>query len=157
MRVLWERFDWVLPIFLKSLKSGSVAGIIEKYRECNAYVQLWDANSTALPQSYLASIRSGGATLLEMWIIWDGMLNYGLAGRSQNVLFNLYLIDSKIKYKKLIFFIVTPCQIWDQIWKRLHIIYILLSPIIMFGFQKNSRNHRVIIAVKAEWSVLSTK
>ena len=36
-----------------------------------------------------------------MWIIWDGrMLNYGLAGRSQNVLFNLYLIYTKIEYKK---------------------------------------------------------
>jgi hypothetical protein len=47
-----------------------------------------------------------------MWIIWDGrMLHYGLAGRSQNVLFNLYLIDTKIEYKKSIFFIVTPCQI----------------------------------------------
>jgi hypothetical protein len=39
------------------------------------------------------------------------MLNYGLAGRFQNVLFDLYLIDTKIEYKKLIFFIVTPCQI----------------------------------------------
>jgi hypothetical protein len=47
-----------------------------------------------------------------MWIIWDGrMLHDGLAGRSQNVLFNLYLIDTKIEYKKSIFFIVTPCQI----------------------------------------------
>ena len=37
-----------------------------------------------------------------MWIIWDGrMLNYGLAGRSQNVLFNLYLIYTKIEYKKI--------------------------------------------------------
>jgi hypothetical protein len=36
-----------------------------------------------------------------MWIIWDGMmLHYGLAGRSQNVLFNLYLVDTKIEYKK---------------------------------------------------------
>jgi hypothetical protein len=42
--------------------------------------------------------------MLEMWIIWDGrMLHYRLAGRSQNVLFNLHLIDSKIEYKKLTF------------------------------------------------------
>jgi hypothetical protein len=41
MRVLWERFDWVLPIFLKViLKSGSAASITEKSRECNAYAQL---------------------------------------------------------------------------------------------------------------------
>jgi hypothetical protein len=47
---------------------------------------------------------------LEIWIIWDGrMLNYGLAGRSQNVLFNLYLIYTKIEYKKINIFIVTPC------------------------------------------------
>jgi hypothetical protein len=44
--------------------------------------------------------------LLEMWIIWDGgMLNYGLAGRSQNVLFNLHLIDTKIEYKKIKIFL----------------------------------------------------
>ena len=36
------------------------------------------------------------------------MLHYRLAGRSQNVLFNLHLIDSNIEYKKLTFFIVTP-------------------------------------------------
>ena len=88
-----------------------------------------------LPQSYPASIVSGGGIPLEMWIIWDGMmLHYGLAGRSQNVLFNLYLVASKIECKKSIFFILTPCQIWDQIWKRLDF---LLSPIsYMFGFPK---------------------
>ena len=32
--------------------------------------------------------------LLEMWIIGDSrMLNYGLAGRSQNVLFNLLVLN----------------------------------------------------------------
>jgi hypothetical protein len=47
-----------------------------------------------------------------MWIIGDGrMLHYGLAGRSQNVLFNLYLNDTKIEYKKINIFILTPCQI----------------------------------------------
>ena len=44
-----------------------------------------------------------------MWIIWDGrMLNYGLAGRSQNVLFNLYLIYTKIEYKKINIFYSDP-------------------------------------------------
>jgi hypothetical protein len=33
------------------------------------------------------------------------MLNYGLAGRSQNVLFNLYLIYTKIEYKKKYYFL----------------------------------------------------
>jgi hypothetical protein len=81
MKVLWERFDWILQIFLESyfiLKNASAAGIIEKSRKCNAYAQLSHANSTALPQSYPASIGSGGGSLLEMWIIWDGrMLHYG--------------------------------------------------------------------------------
>ena len=36
------------------------------------------------------------------------MLNYGLAGRSQNVLFNLYLIDTKIEYKKINIFYSNP-------------------------------------------------
>ena len=36
------------------------------------------------------------------------MLNYGLAGRSQNVLFNLYLIDTKIEYKKINIFYSDP-------------------------------------------------
>ena len=126
MGAIWLDF----PNLSQKLKSGSAAGIIEKSRERNAYAQLWDANSTALPQSYPASIGSGGGTPLEMWIIWDGrMLHYGLAGRSQNVLLNLYLIATKIEYKKIIFFIVTPCQIWDQIWKRLDILGILLSRI----------------------------
>ena len=44
-----------------------------------------------------------------MWIIWDGrMLHYGLAGRSQNVLFNLYLIATKIEYKKINIFYIDP-------------------------------------------------
>jgi hypothetical protein len=44
-----------------------------------------------------------------MWIIWDGrMLHYGLAGRSQNVLFNLYLIATKIEYKKFNIFYIDP-------------------------------------------------
>ena len=36
------------------------------------------------------------------------MLNYGLAGRSQNVLFSLYLIDTKIKYEKIDIFYSDP-------------------------------------------------
>ena len=92
------------PFLKVILKNGSAAGIIEKSRKGNAYAQLRDVNSTALPQNYPASIGSGGASLLEMWIIWDGrMLNYGLAGRSQNVLSNLYLIDTKIEYKNHFF------------------------------------------------------
>jgi hypothetical protein len=44
-----------------------------------------------------------------MWIIWDGrMLHYGLAGRSQNVMFNLYLIATKIEYKKNNNFYIGP-------------------------------------------------
>ena len=47
--------------------------------------------------------------MLEMWIFWDGrILNYGLAGRSQNVLFNLYLLDTKIEYKKIYIFYSDP-------------------------------------------------
>ena len=36
------------------------------------------------------------------------MLHYGLAGRSQNVLFNLYLIATKIEYKKINIFYIDP-------------------------------------------------
>ena len=36
------------------------------------------------------------------------MLHYGLAGRSQNVLFNLYLLDTKIEYKKINIFYSDP-------------------------------------------------
>ena len=46
---------------------------------------------------------------MAMWIFWDGrMLNYGLAGISQNTLFSLYLIDSKIEYKKIDIFYSDP-------------------------------------------------
>ena len=40
------------------------------------------------------------------------MLNYGLAGRSQNVLFNLYLIYPKIEYKKSIVFYSDPLLVF---------------------------------------------
>ena len=102
-KIVWGFYGSDLTGFYQSflkviLKSRSAAAIIEKSRKCKAYAQLWDANSTALAQSYPASIGSGGAILLEMWIIWDGrLLHYGLAGRSQNVLFNLYLIATKIE------------------------------------------------------------
>ena len=44
-----------------------------------------------------------------MWIFRDGkMLNYGLDGISQNVLFSLYLIDTKIEYKKIDIFYSDP-------------------------------------------------
>ena len=36
------------------------------------------------------------------------MLNYGLARRSQNVLFNLYLINTNIEYKKINIFYSDP-------------------------------------------------
>jgi hypothetical protein len=36
------------------------------------------------------------------------MLHYGLAGRSQNVLFNLYLIATNIEYKKINIFYNDP-------------------------------------------------
>ena len=104
-KIVWAFHGRDLTGFYQSftkviLKSGSAAGIIK-----NDW-KLWDAHSTALPQSYPASIGSGGAAPLEMWIFWDGrMLNYGLAGRSQNVLFNLYLLDTKIEYKKNRYFL----------------------------------------------------
>ena len=36
------------------------------------------------------------------------MLNYGMARRSQNVLFSLHLIDTKIEYKKINIFYSGP-------------------------------------------------
>jgi hypothetical protein len=52
--------------YLKNLflKSGSAARIIGKSRKGDAYAHLGDANSTALPQSYPASIGSGCGILL---------------------------------------------------------------------------------------------
>jgi hypothetical protein len=38
------------------------------------------------------------------------MLSYVLAGRSQNVLFKLYLIATRIDYKKSVFFLVTLAE-----------------------------------------------
>ena len=62
----------------------------------------FDSSAPELSSKY----RVGKSILLEMWIFWDGrMLNYGLAGRSQNVLFNLYLLDTKIEYKKNRYFL----------------------------------------------------
>ena len=67
--------------------------------------RLFDSSAPELSSKY----RVGKSILLEMWIFWDGrMLNYGLAGRSQNVLFSLYLIDTKIEYKKIDIFYSDP-------------------------------------------------
>ena len=67
-----------------------------------------DSSAPELSSEY-TSIGSGSAAPLEMWNFWDGrMLNYGLAGRSQNVLVNLYLIDAKIEYKKIDIFYSDP-------------------------------------------------
>ena len=64
----------------------------------SALRRLFDSSAPELSSNY----RVGKSILLEMWIFLDGrMLNYGPAGRSQNVLFNLYLIDTNIEYKKI--------------------------------------------------------
>ena len=147
--IVWAFYGSDLTGFYQSfikviLKSGSAAGIIEKSREGDAYAQLWDPNSTTLPQSYPASIGSGGGIPVEMWIFWDGrMLNCGLAGISQNVLFSLYLNDTKIEYKKSIFFIVTPSLFWDRIWIRLRIWWRLVKE-----FFKKTKNWRIYRAGK---------
>ena len=145
MRVLWERFDLVLLIFLKSYFKKWIRGRnnwkISRMQRIRRALRRY-RNSTALPQSYPASIGSGMSILLEIWIILDGrMLNYGLAGRSQNVLFNLYLLYTKIEYKKSIFFIVTPCLFWDRIWIRLRIWWRLVKE--FFKKIKNWRIYRV--------------
>ena len=103
-KFVWAVYGGHLTGFCQSviLKNDQQQTKSKKSQKVPGYEPLWYAHSTALPQSYPASIGSGGGILLEMWIIWDGrMLNYGLAGRSQNVLFNLYLIYTKIEYKKI--------------------------------------------------------
>ena len=67
--------------------------------------RLFDSSAPELSSKY----RVGGAAPLEMWIFWDGrILNYGLAGRSQNVLFHLHLIDTNLEYKKIDIFYSDP-------------------------------------------------
>ena len=93
------------------LKSGSAAGIIENLENATHATSSETLIRQLCPRAS-SKYRVGKSIMLEMWIFWDGrILNYGLAGRSQNVLFNLYLLGTKIEYKKSIFFIVTPCQI----------------------------------------------
>jgi hypothetical protein len=78
-----------------------------------------------------------------MWIIWDGrMLNYGLAGRSQNVLFNLYLIDIKIEYTKnnILYSDPLPDLRSDLEASR----YSAFAYI--FGFFEIPNNHRVMVS-----------
>ena len=113
-KFVWAVYGGDLTGFCQSfrkviLKNDQRQTKSKKSQNVHGYEPLWYAHSTALPQSYPASIGSGGAILLEMWIIWDGrMLNYGLAGRSQNVLFNLYLTYTKIEYKKINIFYSDP-------------------------------------------------
>ena len=146
-KFVWAVYGGDLTGFCQSfrkviLKNDQRQTKSKKSQKVPGYEPLWYAHSTALPQSYPASIGSGRGILLEMWIIWDGrMLNYGLAGRSQNVLFNLYLIYTKIEYKKSIFFIVTPCLFWDRIWIRLRIWWKLVKE--FFKKIKNWRIYRV--------------
>ena len=77
------------------------------------------------------------------------MLNYGLAGRSQNVLFNLYLnlylLDTKIEYKKKIDILYSdplPDLRPDLSQKRLDI---LLSPMcLVFNNSKKPQSFGVL-------------
>jgi hypothetical protein len=69
------------------------------------------------------------------------MLNYGLAGRSKNVLFNLHLIAvliaTKIEYKKKInIFYSDPVP---DLRPDLESVWIFCFPY-MFGFQKKNKN-----------------
>ena len=110
-KFVWAVYGGDLTGFCQSfrkviLKNDQRQTKSKKSQNVHGYEPLWYAHSTALPQSYPASIGSAGGILLEMWIFWDGrMLDYGLAGRSQNVLFNLYLLDTKIEYKKNRYFL----------------------------------------------------
>ena len=75
------------------------------------YEPLWYAHSTALPQSYTASIGSGRCVLKFKALIRP----YGLAGchqwvtgRSQNVLIHLHLVNARITYKNMDIFYIDP-------------------------------------------------
>ena len=96
----------------KSKKSQKVPG----------YEQLWYAHSTAVPQSYPASIGSGAGTPIFKALIGAGDIPSAELGRSRNVLIHLYLVNTRTTYKNFDIFytiVMTPYQIWDQIWKRL--------------------------------------
>jgi hypothetical protein len=104
-KIVWAFYGRDLIGFYRSflkviLKSRSAARIIEKSRKCNAHAQLWDANSIAVPQSYPASVGSGVDPTRNVdylgWQAWHRRVT----GRSQNILFSLYLIDTKIEYKQ---------------------------------------------------------
>ena len=94
----------------------------KKSQNVHWYEPLWYAHSTALPQSYPVSIGSGAGTPIFKALIGVGNMPSAESGRSRNVLIHLYLVNTRTTYKISTFFIMTPYQIWDQIWKRLAVV-----------------------------------
>ena len=80
------------------------------------------------------------------------MLNYGLAGRSQNILFSLYLIDTNIEYKKIDIFYSDPLRARSE--TRFGSVWIPRYPAFayMFGFQKIQKTRELWCLVV--WSAL---
>jgi hypothetical protein len=109
-----------------------------KSRKCKAYAQLWDANSTALPQSYPASIGSEGAPPHARNVDYLGWQDASLwAGRqipkcTVQSIPHCYL-GTKIEYKKINIFYIDPLPDLRPDWKRLDI---LLSPTTKFSSTK---------------------
>ena len=145
MSVLWEGFDWVLPIFRKSYFKKWISGrhnwkISKTQRMQPALRRSFDSSAPELSSKY----RVGGwyparnvdfLGWQDAWL-WAGWQIPKCTVQSVPAWYQDWI------QKKSIFFIVTPCQIWDQIWKRLNI---LLSPMcLVFNNSKKPQSYGVL-------------
>ena len=71
----------------------------KKSQNVHGYEPLWYAHSTALPQSYPASIGSGARPPIFKALIGAGNMPSAELGRSRNVLIHLYLVNTRTTYK----------------------------------------------------------
>ena len=80
----------------------------KKSQNVHGYEPLWYAHSTALPQSYPASIGSVARLPIFKALIGAGNMPSAESGRSRNVLIHLYLVNTRTTYKNFDIFYNDP-------------------------------------------------
>ena len=99
-KFVWAVYGGDLTGFCQSfrkviLKNDQRQTKSKKSQNVHGYEPLWYAHSTALPQSYPASIGSGVGPPICKALIGAGNMPSAESGRSRNVLIHLYLVNSR--------------------------------------------------------------
>ena len=103
-KFVWPVYGGDLTGFCQSfrkviLKNDQRQTKSKKSQNVHGYGPLWYAHSTALPQSYPASIGSGASPQICKALIGAGNMPSAELGRSRIVLIHLYLVNTRTTYK----------------------------------------------------------